>query len=291
VTLLMMFFGVMGMIAYARDREAYDSFQKLGFLSIFDLLRNLPQFWHYVTLILLTTLAASSIDTLQNGLASVLSHDLLKHKLSPNWSRLVIVGFMIGAVIQASQRFEVVPLFLAADLVCATCVLPLFLGIWDQDLTFWGGKIVVRAPTEWGAFLGAVAGIVAVIVNGQINDVNKAINPYTGKVYERGPMSYFWGINYKSNGDPYDCALCGDKLMVTFIVVPLVAGAATIIFSWLDVWMGGDRAREPFMVIPRLDLPTDPALRKKNKDELELGEIGALIEHDAAADENKAEND
>ena len=55
--------------------------------------------------------------------------------------------------------------------------------------------------------------------------------------------------------------------------------------------MGGDRAREPFAVIPRLDLPTDPALLKKNKDELELGEIGALIEHDRdTADENKAEN-
>ena len=58
-----------------------------------------------------------------------------------------------------------------------------------------------------------------------------------------------------------------------------------------QVWMGGDRAREPFAVIPRLDLPTDPALLKKNKDELELGEIGALIEHDRdTADENKAEN-
>ena len=76
IFLLMLFFGIMGMIAYARDRESYDNFMKLGYLSIFDLIRNLPQFWHYVTLILLTTLAASSIDTLQNALASVLSHDL-----------------------------------------------------------------------------------------------------------------------------------------------------------------------------------------------------------------------
>ena len=27
----------------------YDNFMKLGYLSIFDLIRNLPQFWHYVT--------------------------------------------------------------------------------------------------------------------------------------------------------------------------------------------------------------------------------------------------
>jgi len=92
VTILMLFFGVMGMIAYSRDPESYQNFQKLPYLSIFDLLRNLPQFWHYVTLVLLTTLASSSVDTLQNGLASVLSHDLLKHKLSPNWSRIVVIG-------------------------------------------------------------------------------------------------------------------------------------------------------------------------------------------------------
>ena len=38
VFLLMMFFGVMGIIAYANDPEAYDSFSKFAFLAFFDLL-------------------------------------------------------------------------------------------------------------------------------------------------------------------------------------------------------------------------------------------------------------
>jgi len=251
VTLIMLFFGVMGMIAYSRDRVSYDTYQKLGYLSFLDLIRNLPRAWHYVVLALITTLAASSIDSLQNGLASVLSSDLLRQKLSPNWSRLVVVGFNIAAVIQAAQRFEVVPLFLCADLVCATAVLPLFLGLWDEDLKV--GPLTVPAPTELGAFFGCLAGLAAVVVNGEVNDVNKAVNPYTGKVYEKGNLSYFWAINYKSDGSPYECALCGTKLMVTFIVVPLVAGAATVLFSALDRLSGGDAAKEPFIVIPRLD--------------------------------------
>jgi Na+/proline symporter len=275
-TLVLLFFGVMGMIAYSRDRVSYDTYQKLGYLSFFDLLRNLPRAWHYVVLALVTTLGASSIDSLQNGLASVLSSDLLRQKLSPNWSRLVIVGFNIAAVIQAAQRFEVVPLFLCADLVCATSVFPLFLGLWEEDLKI--GPVTIPAPTELGAFLGALAGMAAVIVNGEINDVNKAVNPYTGKVYESGNLSYFWGINYKSDGTPYECALCGTKLMVTFIVVPLVSAAATVLFSALDRFSGGDAAKKPFLVVPRLD--GDPADRErlmKTVDEKSL-ELGGMEE-------------
>lgn len=253
VTLVMLFFGVMGMIAYANDREAYDSFEKLAFLSFFDLLLPLPRFWHFVTLALLTTLAASSVDTLQNGLASVLSRDLLRHNLSANWSRLVIVVLNIAAVIQASDRFEVIPLFLVADLVCATSVGPLFAGLIEKDIPLFRG-LFIPAPTELGAFFGCLAGMATVMVNGHINDVNKAENPYTGKVYARGPIfSYFWLTNTKSDGTPYDCSLCGTKTMVTFIVVPLISTFCCFLFSALDLYVGGNKAREPFIIIPRLD--------------------------------------
>ena len=64
VFFLMMFFGVMGMIAYANDPEAYDSGEKLAFLAFFDLLEPLKDGWNIVVLILVTALAASSIDSL-----------------------------------------------------------------------------------------------------------------------------------------------------------------------------------------------------------------------------------
>lgn len=254
VMLIMLFFGVMGMIAYANDREAYDNFEKLAFLSFFDLLLPLPRAWHFVTLALLTTLAASSVDTLQNGLASVLSHDLVHNHLSPNWSRLIVVVLNVAAVIQASDRFEVVPLFLVADLVCATSVGPLFSGLMRTDRRFLGGSLWIPAPTELGAFMGCIGGIVTVIVNGIVNDVNKAVNPYTGEVYARGPIfSYFWLTNTKSDGTPYECALCGTKTMVTFIIVPLISTFCCFFFSAIDIYVGGEKARQPFINIPRLD--------------------------------------
>ncbi|KAH8096531.1 sodium solute symporter [Aureococcus anophagefferens] len=190
VTLVMLFFGVMGTIAYARDRESYDTWQKLAYLSFFDLLRNLPRFWHYVTLALLTTLAASSLDTLQNGIASVLSRDLLKQKLNTNWSRL--------------------------------------------------------------------------------------------RLYDKSAFAYFWGINSKSDGSPYECALCGTKLMVTFIVVPLVSAAATVIFSYVDVYVGGDKAKQPFIIVPRLDGDDDALLPAKD---LELDAIQVADDDKKSPDE------
>jgi len=257
VFLVMMFFGIMGMIAYANDRTAYDSFNKLAYLSFFDLLEPLPIFWHYVTLVLLTMLSASSLDTVQNGICSILSSDLLNHKLSPNWSRLIVVGFNIAAVIQAADRMEVVPLFLVADLVCATAVLPLFSGLMTDDLRW--GRFYIAAPTELGAFLGAASGIAAVLVNGQVNGVREAVNPYTGAVYQKGPFAYFWLTNSRSDGTPYECALCGTKTMVTFIIVPLISLAATFFFSTCDVYIGGDAARKPFLKVPRLDSVIDEA--------------------------------
>ncbi|GMH51217.1 hypothetical protein TrRE_jg10438, partial [Triparma retinervis] len=142
VFLLMMFFGVMGMISYAVDPMAFDTFEKYAYLSFFYLLIPLPTAVNYLVLILVTALAASSIDTLQNAIISVFSRDILaipkcQVKLplptSPTLgtvsTRVLVVAINVPAVFMASQRFDVITLFLVADLVCATAVLPLFLGL------------------------------------------------------------------------------------------------------------------------------------------------------------------
>mmetsp|Transcript_3998 Transcript_3998/g.11723 ORF Transcript_3998/g.11723 Transcript_3998/m.11723 type:complete len:611 (-) Transcript_3998:181-2013(-) len=279
IFLVMMFFGIMGMIAYANDPDAYDNFSKLAFLSFFDLLLPMGKPWWITTLVVLTTLNASSVDTLQNGLASVLSRDLTRHKLSMNWSRLVVLAFNIPAIIQASQRFDVIQLFLVADLVCSTAVMPLFFGLMEQDIELFSGRITIPAPTEVGSFLGCISGLVAVIVNGQINGVNKAQNPYTGKVYERGPLSYFW----LTNG--YDCALCGKKTMWTFIIVPLVAGFMTFVFTKLDLLLRGEnRARQPL-------LPRDLFLPCLAEDDTETGSMDMPTESNTEGADRKSLSD
>jgi SSS family solute:Na+ symporter len=143
VFFLMMFFGVMGMIAYANDPESYDNYDKWAFLAFFDLLEPLQNGWHIVVLILVTSLAASSIDSLQNGLTSVFSHDLVKMGWSPKWvTRALLFAINVPAIYMASKKFDVISLFLVADLVCATAVFPVFLGLQTTDSMF------LKAPTE-----------------------------------------------------------------------------------------------------------------------------------------------
>lgn len=167
VFLLMMFFGIMGMIAYANDPDAYDSFEKYAYLSFFDLLLPLHTGWHVLVLVLVTALAASSIDSLQNGITCILNSDLLK-TMDPKivkWiNRLILIGVNAAAVVKAAERFDVLGLFLVADLVCATCVFPVFLGLLKPE------KYGRFAPTEFGAFMGCIGGMAAVLISAVVID-------------------------------------------------------------------------------------------------------------------------
>jgi SSS family solute:Na+ symporter len=115
-----------------------------------------------------TSLAASSVDSLQNGITSLLSSDLLKISSSPEiikWlNRLVLIGVNVAAIVKSAQRYDVLALFLVADLVCATAVLPVFMGLLNPGR--WG----YLAPTELGAFIGIIGGISAVLIIGCVVD-------------------------------------------------------------------------------------------------------------------------
>mmetsp|Transcript_20046 Transcript_20046/g.29730 ORF Transcript_20046/g.29730 Transcript_20046/m.29730 type:complete len:588 (+) Transcript_20046:106-1869(+) len=224
IFLLMMFFGILGMIAYALDPDAYDAGDKLNFLAFFDILAPLAPFWHIVTLILVTALAASSIDSLQNGIMSALSTDLVQMGWNPKWvARLLLVILNVPAVVLSARGYDVLALFLVADLICATAVLPVFLGLMTED------KGMIPAPTEFGALLGIAAGVITVLVIGLIVDA-------PGGLFE-----YFLLPNDAV------CALCGFKTMITFIVTPLSAGLFCLLFSKLDIMCRGENARAPLL--------------------------------------------
>jgi len=251
VFLLMMFFGIMGIIAVANDPTSYANFSKLAYLAFFDLIQPLGAGWNYLVLILVTALCASSVDTLQNGIISIFSHDILSiprctkkvttiprvgdvsvGRLS---TRSLLLVIQIPAIYMAAERRDVLSLFLVADLVCATSVLPVFFGLITEP------KLagLIQPPTELGALLGCICGVFAVVINGLILDFDVAANPYTGEIYEEGIFSYFWLTNGAI------CALCGTKTMVTFIITPCVGGLGCILFSNLDYAVRGEAAKEP----------------------------------------------
>lgn len=231
-----------------------------------------------ITLIIVTALAASSIDTLQTGIASIFSSDLLRFGLSDRValviSRILLILINIPAVIMSSKRFDVIGLFLVADLVCGTAVFPVFLGLMTED---WGP---IPAPTEAGAFLGIWSGIGAVLVNGHVIGFTEATNFITGETIATGPWSYFWLTNSA------ECAVCGTNTMITFIIVPIVAGFFTLFFSKLDIMIRGERAREPIFKVAQPEVEAENyTFQEKETEEKVIEEPAANEEADGTSEE------
>ena len=99
----------------------------------------------------------SSLDTLLNGIASVVTTDLarfkpeLKGTTVLSSSRAITVVLIIPAILIASQGYSVLYLFLIADMVCAAAVVPVFWGLYASR--FAGGDALTASA------LGLVAGV------------------------------------------------------------------------------------------------------------------------------------
>lgn len=141
--------GVFGMVAAASGAD-------LGQppAPFFALLRNAAPWVAVVTLVLAVALVASSVDTLQNGIASLMVGEGVTRTLSG--ARWITVLLMLPVIVVALQGLSVLRLFLIADLLCATAVVPVLLGLWGR----------ASAPA---AIAGAVAGLLGAVLPGWIS--------------------------------------------------------------------------------------------------------------------------
>lgn len=120
-------------------------------IPFFALIKGAPAWLTVPTLVLAVTLVASSVDTLQNAIASVAVTS--RTGLSLNAARWITVALMVPVVLVALQGVSVLRLFLIADLLCTTAVVPLLLGLWSRT-------------TPTAALAGSVAGVVGAVAPG-----------------------------------------------------------------------------------------------------------------------------
>jgi solute:Na+ symporter, SSS family len=117
----------------------------------FALLAGAPAWLAVPALLLAVALVASSVDTLQNGVASLLVTARAGTTLAA--ARWITVLLMLPVVVVALQGISVLRLFLIADLLCATAVVPLLLGLWGR-------------MTPLAALAGALAGLLGAVLPG-----------------------------------------------------------------------------------------------------------------------------
>jgi solute:Na+ symporter, SSS family len=120
----------------------------------FALLGGAPAWLALPALLLALALVASSVDTLQNGIASlvVTSHQ----KASLPAARWITVLLMVPVVLVALEGLSVLRLFLIADLLCATAVVPVLLGLWQR-------------MTPRAAMAGCLAGLLGAVLPGWVS--------------------------------------------------------------------------------------------------------------------------
>jgi Na+/proline symporter len=140
----MLLFGFMGMVAFARYGFSLLGPPYLAFLSAFWLIQELSAGWQVLGVVLAVSMVASSCDTLQTGITALLHPvtDALLAKLGFPAGRSakasLLLNFAVTAVINipaivmSTQNVSVLTLFVLADLLCATCIVPVVLGLWDR---------------------------------------------------------------------------------------------------------------------------------------------------------------
>ncbi|MCY4085781.1 MAG: sodium:solute symporter [Actinomycetia bacterium] len=143
--------GLLGMVAAGGGEIDVPS------LALFTLFEELPAALVALVIILAVTLVASSVDTLQNALAALITVDVSRGRLRLGGARLATLALTVPAAVLATENISVLRLFLVADLLAATIALPVFLGLW-------------RRITTLGTLVGCATGLIAVVAAGWILD-------------------------------------------------------------------------------------------------------------------------
>ena len=132
---IVFFMGFSGMVAFSIDPSTRPD---LGFFSLF--LKEQTIFLSLFVIILGMALTISTVDTLINAISSLVILDgkavfnLSKKTNYLNFSKYIILFLSFISFIIASKGFDILYLFLLADLFCCAFVLTVFLSFYDKSI-------------------------------------------------------------------------------------------------------------------------------------------------------------
>ncbi|KAJ3111627.1 hypothetical protein HDU96_005510 [Phlyctochytrium bullatum] len=140
--------------------------------AFFDVVTTLPAWMSGVVVVLTVALVCSSVDTLQSAISALIVNDVFQQKITLFWARVLTAILNIPALVIAYKGLNVFSLFLIADLVSATIVLPVVVGLFKPFDRFFNGLDFV---------VGTICGLFAVVAYGwgsygNINDGFKLLS-------------------------------------------------------------------------------------------------------------------
>jgi len=220
---VMFLFGLSGMLAEAQDLGRSPPALTIKALAFFDLLRSQAGWVPTLAYALATCMVASSVDSLQTGILSVVSRAVMDLDISPakrmGLGQLFVLSVNIPAIILSSEAtkhpelgFNIINLFLIADLLTLSITVPVFLGLYPF-------------VTQRGALAGCACGLLFIMGFGllEFGTFIAALEMFT--------------LMALGNTKPPESGLTASRTCIIFFMLPIITGVGTLLVSWMDrVW-------------------------------------------------------
>lgn len=157
VTCILTLVGATGLLAVWTGAWPGDPPQE-GSIAFFLLLEKLPAWVIGLVLVMTVSLSTAAFDSLQSAMVSTGSNDLFRNKLNFWWVRLAVVLIIFPVVVVALKSPSVLQIYLISDLVSASSIPVLVIGL-NSTCYWWRGFEVV---------VGGLGGLLSVFIFGTV---------------------------------------------------------------------------------------------------------------------------
>ena len=157
VTVILLLVGITGLLAAWTGAWPGDPPQE-GSIALFLLLEQLPSWVVGIVLVMVTTLSTAAFDSFQSSMVSTGSNDLFRNRLGIWWIRLAVVLVIIPVIVVALRSPSVLQIYLISDLVSASSIPVLVIGLSERCYWWRGFEVVV----------GGLGGLLTVFLFGTV---------------------------------------------------------------------------------------------------------------------------
>ena len=141
VTIILTLVGVTGLLAGWSG--ALGNPPEQSSIAFFLLLEQLPAWVVGIVICMTVTLSTAAFDSLQSAMVSTGSNDIFRNRLNLWWIRVAVVLLIVPVVVVALKSPSVLQIYLISDLVSASTIPVLVIGLSDRCYWWRGFEVVV----------------------------------------------------------------------------------------------------------------------------------------------------
>lgn len=157
VTCILLLVGVSGLLAAWSGAWPGNPPQE-GSIALFLLLEQLPAWVVGIVLVMVVSLSTAAFDSFQSAMVSTGSNDIFRNRLNLWWIRAAVIMIIFPVVVVALKSPDILQVYLISDLVSASSIPVLVIGLSDRCYWWRGLEVIV----------GGLGGLLTVFIFGTI---------------------------------------------------------------------------------------------------------------------------